>query len=217
MGFLDDLYKEHGNDVQEHMATELGIEPGRASQILPKVAPIILGGLKRRMEQRGPAQVEQEVQEAASGIDLGDLAAILRQRSGQRQQAPPQGGGRSGGGIDDLLAQILGRGQQDQANQLMANQLGISPGMAAKIIPMVAPLILGQLMKRGSAPAAGGAPRGAAGPGGGLGGIAQILDRNGDGNVLDDIAGLMASGMGGQKSGGCLSAILGGLLGGGRR
>ena len=43
--------------------------------------------------------------------------------------------------------------------------------------------------------------------------LATILDQNGDGSIMDDLARMS----GGAKSGGCLSALLGGLLGGGKR
>ena len=50
-------------------------------------------------------------------------------------------------------------------------------------------------------------------PGGALGGLSAILDQNGDGSIMDDLARMS----GGAKSGGCLSALLGGLLGRGKR
>ncbi len=247
MGFLDDLYKNHGNDVEEQMSSELGIPRDRAAQILPQAAPLILAQLKRRMEQHGPAQVEREMEEAHGDLDMDDIGAILRrgrdqasvygdprQQQQQQQQAP-----QSGGTLQDLLGALL-RGNGAQATQQhLSNQLGVSPGMAAKIIPMVAPLILSALMKsRGQAQqqqqqqqqGGGYAPQqqGQAPSGGGVGGIlASILDKNGDGNILDDLlrggAGSVLGGMagGGQPGAagksGCLGAILSGLLGGGRR
>ena len=101
----------------------------------------------------------------------------------------------------------------------MANQLGISGAAASKLIPMLAPIIIGMLMKKGGGAAEGQA--GAGGASGGLGGMAAILDRNGDGSILDDLSGLISKGgvgdllaTGGANKSGCLGAILGGLLGG---
>lgn len=194
MGFLDDLYQEHGQSVQQRVSSELGIPADKAAQALPTVAPIILAGLKRQMEQNGPAHVESTIQ------DLNN----------------------NGVPDDQEVGGLLG-GKGQEASSLMANQLGISREAAGKLIPMLAPIIIGMLMKKGGgAGAAGGAGGGA---GGALGGIASILDRNGDGSILDDLAGLVAKGgvgdllkTGGGASGasksGCLGAILGGLLGG---
>ncbi len=187
MGFLDDLYQEHGQSVQQRVSSELGIPPEKAALALPTVAPIILAGLKREMDKGGPAHVESQIQ------DLNN----------------------NGIPDDEEVGGLLG-GKGKEASALMANQLGISGAAASKLIPMLAPVIIGMLMKKG-----GGAASSQAGGGGGLGGMAAILDRNGDGSILDDLAGLVAKGGVGDllKGGaagksGCLGTILGMLMGG---
>ena len=71
---------------------------------------------------------------------------------------------------------------------------------------MLAPLILGALSKKKNQ--TGGA---------GLDGLASLIDRDGDGNILDDIAGFLGPALGGGSassgSGGLLGSILGGLFG----
>jgi hypothetical protein len=193
MGFLDELYQEHGTAVQNRITTELGIPADKAAQALPTVAPIILAGLKRQMDQHGPAHIEAH---------LNDY---------------------NNNGIpdDQEVGGLLG-GKGKEASALMANQLGISGEAAGKLIPMLAPIIIGMLMKKGGAAGGGGA---GGSPGGGLGGMAAILDRNGDGSILDDLAGLITKGgvggllsgaAGGATKSGCLSTILGMVLGGKR-
>jgi hypothetical protein len=194
MGFLDDLYQEHGASVQNRITTELGIPADKAALALPTVAPIILAGLKRQMDTHGPAHVE------ASIHDLNN----------------------NGIPDDEEAGGLLG-GKGKEASALMANQLGISSEVAGKLIPMLAPLIIGMLMKKGGAHAA---PGGTGTPtgGGALGGMAAILDRNGDGSILDDLAGLITKGgvgglltgsnPGGASKSGCLGTILGMVLGG---
>jgi hypothetical protein len=54
----------------------------------------------------------------------------------------------------------------------------------------------------------------------GIGGLTSILDRDGDGQIIDDIASMAAGRLGGGlggTSGGGLGNVLGGLLGGDRR
>jgi hypothetical protein len=190
MGFLDDLYQEHGASVQNRITTELGIPADKAAMALPTVAPIILAGLKRQMDQHGPAHLEQSVND-------------------MNQNGIPD---------DEEVGGLLG-GKGKEASALMANQLGISGDAAGKLIPMLAPIIIGMLMKKGGGAAGGGGGA----TGGGLGGMAAILDRNGDGSILDDLAGLITKGgVGGLLSGasggagksGCLGTILGMLMGG---
>ena len=189
MGFLDELYQEHGASVQNRITTELGIPADKAAMALPTVAPIILAGLKRQMDQHGPAHVEQSM-------------------SDMNQNGIPD---------DEEVGGLLG-GKGKEASALMANQLGISGEAAGKLIPMLAPIIIGMLMKKGGQAGAGGG--GSAG--GGLGGMAAILDRNGDGSILDDLAGLISKGGaggllsrgGGASKSGCLGTILGMVMGG---
>jgi hypothetical protein len=178
MNFLDDLLREHGSDIQQQLTSQLGLTPQQAAGVAPKVAPLILSGLKRQMDTGGPEHAETLAQNF-SAADLGSL---------------------------------LG-GREQEANQHLAQHLGISGGTAAKIIPMLAPIILGALLKKGRSPGTAGAG------GGGLGGLASILDRDGDGQILDDLAGIFMGrsnapgGTGGlQGKAGCLSALLGGLL-----
>ncbi len=190
MGFLDDLYQEHGQSVQQRVSTELGIPADKAARALPTVAPIILAGLKREMDKSGPAGVESRIQ------DLNN----------------------NGIPDDEEVGGLLG-GKGKEASALMANQLGISGAAASKLIPMLAPIIIGMLMKKGGG--AEGGQAGTGGAGGGLGGMAAILDRNGDGSILDDLSGLITKGgvgdlltTGGASKSGCIGSILGMLLGG---
>ncbi len=44
-----------GPEVSNQLSSTLGLDANTASQILPQVAPMILGGLKRQMEERGGA------------------------------------------------------------------------------------------------------------------------------------------------------------------
>lgn len=190
MGFLDDLYQEHGQSVQQRVSTELGIPADKAARALPTVAPIILAGLRREMDKGGPAHIESRIN------DLNN----------------------NGIPDDEEVGGLLG-GKGKEASALMANQLGISGDAASKLIPMLAPVIIGMLMKKGGSAAGG--PAGAGGAGGGLGGMAAILDRNGDGSILDDLSGLISKGgvgdllaTGGAGKSGCLGSILGMLMGG---
>lgn len=193
MGFLDDLYREHGNTVQDQMSSGYGLSREQAAQILPQVAPIILGGLKRRAEQQSPQSVEDEI------------VRILRGGTASTPQGTQPQPGAQGGGMRIDPSVIFGS-QRGEAERVIAGRLGLTPEMTAKVLPMLIPVVLGALSKAGNAPRQGGQSQG--------GGIASILDQNGDGSIMDDLARM---GGGGAKAGGCLSALLGGVLGGGRR
>lgn len=74
-----------------------------------------------------------------------------------------------------------------------------------KLIPMLAPLIIGALSRQKNQAA-----------GAGLGGLAALIDRDGDGQILDDIVGFLGPALGGGSptgGGGLLGGLLGGLFG----
>jgi hypothetical protein len=94
----------------------------------------------------------------------------------------------------------------------MAKQLGVSPDMLGKILPVLAPLILGAITK--NTRGVGRDPN----SGGGIGDIlGSVLGGAGGGDILGSVLGGAGAGGGAQQKAGCLSAILGGLLGGGKR
>ena len=195
MSILDELHIDHGQAIQQQLMSQLGLTHQQAAMVLPKLGPLILSGLKQRMDTHGEDHVQEQVRQLGA-TDFSDIGALL---SGGAQSGDPDLGG------------LLG-GKGSQASQLMANKLGISAGTAAKLIPMVAPLIIGMLMKKGSSAGGNSSTPGAGG--GSLGGLGRILDRDGDGQILDDLGALfIGSGKGGGvNKAGCLSALLGGLL-----
>ena len=199
MGFLDDLYRDHGRTVEDQLSSQYGLSREDAARVLPQVAPVILGGLKRRAEQQGqnPKVLED------------DLLRILRGGSAHSPSSSPS----APSAPQTIDPSVIFGSKRSQAEQVIAGRMGLSPELTAKVLPMLIPVVLGALSKAGnaSAPSHTSAPSGStSGP---LGGLSAILDQNGDGSIMDDLARLS----GGAQSGGCLSALLGGLLGGGKR
>lgn len=199
MSILDELHDNHGSDIQQQLVNQLGLTPQQAASVLPRVGPLILGALKQQKDLHGEDHVAGQVEQMGSE-DFSDIGAAL------------QGGADA---HDPALGGLLGD-KGHEATQMMAQRLGISPGTAIKIIPMLAPIILGMLRRKSA-----GAPGGTPGTGGGgLGGLGSILDRDGDGHILDDLGGIFlggnTGGVGGSMKSGCLSSILGGILKGRR-
>jgi hypothetical protein len=183
--FIDEFMEQFGPDVTRQLSANLGMKPKAAGRIVPEVIPMILGGLKRQMEtQGGPERVNHILNKYGSSDVLGRIDEEMSSRASQPEPDPRLGG-------------LLGESGV-QASELIGRKFGLDPGKAMSLIPMLAPLILGALSKKRDQ---GGA---------GLGGITSLIDRDGDGEILDDIAGFLTRGLGGAGSGG---GILGGLLG----
>lgn len=184
-------------------ARELGIDPATASAGAAALLPAILGGFKTQAQ-------------AAPG-GLGGLGAILGQMGGGGlldavvgPQATPVEQG------NDILGTIFG--SKDVSRQVAgqaAAQSGISADTLKKLLPIVAMLVAGYMAsQRGGETTGGGAPAASGGMGGMLGqvlgsvlgsggaaarpaqgsaragGLAGMLDMDGDGNPLNDIIGM---------------------------
>lgn len=186
--FVDDFVGSLGGDVSKQVSSSLGINPETVMQMLPAVAPLILGGLKKQKdEQGGSDRVDHILNKYGSASVLDNLGDLFSSKAQDENPDPNLGG-------------LLGNSGGESAN-LISKQFNLDSGTAMKLIPMLAPVILGFLTKQRDE--------------GGMGssGISSLLDQDGDGSVLDDVAGFFLQGMGGssQKSS---SNLLGGLLGG---
>ncbi len=199
----------------ESMAKELGVPPAMAKQGADALLPAILGGFKKRAQSGGieglggllgqlgggglldsvlgsqPTPVQQgndvlgeifgskDVSRTVAGqaatqtgLDSGLLKKMLPILAMMVAGYMARQGGQSqgGGGLGDLIGGALGGGSGGGLGGMLGNVLGGAVG-------------------GGAAPAAAG--------GGGLGGLANMLDLDGDGNPLDDILG-MAGKLGGR-------------------
>ena len=176
---ITDLLAQTGG-VQA-MSRELGISETDAARGAAALAPAILGGFKK------------QAQTQPSGVE--GLGGLLGQLGG-------------GGLLDDVLApqptdvnrgnDVLGHifGSKDVSRTIAENassQSGVDPGVLKRMLPMVAMMIAGYMSRQHGGGTAGASQPGGLGGlvggllGGGGGGLASMLDLNGDGNPLDDI------------------------------
>lgn len=169
------------------LASQFGLSPDQANAAVGALLPAILGGIQKT--------------EAAGG--LGGLTEIASQISSPAQDVD---------GGNSILGQIFG--SKDVSRQVASHasqQTGISDTILKAMLPIIAGLVAQQVSKKmgggalggiagavlgslmgGSSAAAQAAPAGGAGGIlGNLGGLASMLDRNGDGNPLDEILGMV--------------------------
>lgn len=175
----------------ESIARELGISESEAADGAAALAPAILGGLKKQ------AQAQPEGPEGFAG--LGGLLGQLGGGGLLDSVLSPQPTDVSRG--NDVLGQIFGSKDVSRTvAQHAASQSGLDPSLLKKMLPMVTMLITGFMAKQASGSSSSPASGGLGGLLGGLlggssggqapassGGLASMLDMNGDGNALDDI------------------------------
>ncbi len=169
----------------QQLADQVGADPAEVERAVHTILPALLGGLQ------------------ANAADPGG-AASLAQALGQHQDGLADDGTIDLGQVDtEDGARITRHVFGDQTDQVV-NQLGGLGGgsdLVAKLLPMLAPIVLAYLAKQMTGSGSGGA-------GGG------VL-----GSILSQVLSGAASGTGsGSGSGGIdIGDILGGLLGGGTK
>lgn len=178
----------------QSMSRELGISEAEAARGAEALAPAIMGGFKKQ------AQAQPSGLEGLGGL-LGQLggASLLENVLGPQPTDVNRG--------NDVLGQIFG--SRDVSRTVAANaasRSGLDQGVLKRMLPMLAMMIAGY-MAQGRSGAAGSSAGGlggllggllgggsAGGAQSGLGGLASMLDMNGDGNPLDDILGMAGRG-----------------------
>lgn len=209
-GILDLLNSPMGKQIISGVSSQTGQSADKTGDLLTMAMPVLMGAMQRNAS----------TPEGASGL----LGAITGKHSGSILDNL---GGLFEGGVDEsvtndgagILGHILG-GKQPAVENALSQKSGIDAGSVAQILKVAAPILLGVLGKQakqnnvndsnGLSSLLGSLS------GGGTGSqqqslIESFLDADGDGSILDDVAGMLLSG-GGKKKGG-LGGLLGGLFG----
>ena len=185
---ITDLLAQMGG--LQSMARELGVSESQATSGAAALLPAILGGFKR------------QAQAQPSGLEgLGGLLSQLGGGGLLDEVLAPQPTNVSHG--NDVLGQIFGSRDVSRAvAQNAASQSGLDPALLKKMLPILAMVVAGYMAKqKGAGAAAQAAPAGGglggllggllgggqASPASSAGGLASMLDLDGDGNPLDDI------------------------------
>jgi hypothetical protein len=188
-GFIDEFLKSYGPEVTKQMSGNFNVDQGTVQKLIPQLAPLILAGLKRQKDTRGgDERVDHILNKYGDPSVLNNIRDLVANKA-QAQDVDPNLGG------------LLGDAGGLQAAQALAKNMNIDPSTIMKMIPALAPLILGALSKKRDT---GGA---------GISGVGSLLDADGDGSILDDVAGFLLKGGSTTRSkgGGLLGSLLGGL------
>jgi len=188
-GFIDEFLRNYGPEVTKQMSSNFNVDQGTVKKLIPQLAPLILAGLKRQKDTRGgDERVDHILNKYGDSSVLDNIKDLISNKAHAEQVDPNLGG-------------LLGDAGGLQAAQALANKLNIDSSTIMKMIPALSPLILGYLTRKRDT------------GGKGITGVGALLDADGDGSILDDVAGfLLKSGTSSQsRGGGLLGSILGGI------
>ena len=185
-GLIDQLTQQLSGNALESLSRSLGADRGQTQNAMTAALPILVGALARNASKPGGAEaLHKAISRDHDGSILDDIAGAV--------SSPNLSDGQG------ILKHVLG-GRNQNVQQGVAKASGLGNDQVGKMLATLAPLVLGSL---GRAKNTGG------GMGiddlanmlngerqtmeketSGLGGmLAGLLDQDGDGSIIDDIAG----------------------------
>lgn len=206
-GLASLLNSDLGRQIVGGISNQTGTSESNTANVLGMALPVLAGAMKKNVSTPQGAQ--------------GLLGAINSKHDGSILDNL---GGFFGGGVDQnnlndgagILGHLLG-GKQSTVENAISSKTGLDAGTISQILKMAAPIVLGYLgkeTKQNNISDQGGLNSLL---GSMLGGqpqenqslITSLIDSDGDGSVLDDVAGMV---IGSNKKKGGIGGMLGGLF-----
>ncbi len=209
-GILDLLSSDLGKTIISGVAGSTGNDSNKTSSVLTMALPVLMKAMQRNAST---PQGAEGLMGALQGKHNGSILDNL--------------GGLFGGGVDDgvkqdgqkILGHVLGAKQQG-VEKILGEKSGLDAGSVANILKVAAPILMGVLGNQAKQQNVSSSNGIGDLLGGMLGGnsaqkeqsfLESILDADGDGSVIDDVAGMV---LGNASKKGGLGGLLGGLFGG---
>ncbi|MCB4799964.1 DUF937 domain-containing protein [Neotamlana laminarinivorans] len=208
-GILDLLNSDLGKTLISGVAGQTNQPQEKTQSVLTMALPVLMQAMKRNASTpEGAAGLMSALSSKHDGSILDNLGGLFN------------------GGVDDnvlndgskILGHVLGSKEQAVASTLGAKS-GMDAGSVSQILKVAAPILMGVLGKQTQQNNVSNASGITDLLGGLIGGssagqeqsfLESILDADGDGSVVDDVAGMV---LGGSKKKGGLGGLLGGLFG----
>lgn len=207
-GLLDLLNSPMGKQLISGVAQQTGQPENKSADVLAMAMPLLVGAMKKNVASpQGAESLMNALSSKHDGSSLDDLDSFF------------------GGGVDNtvlqdgagILGHVFGQKQSNVENVLGA-KAGMDPSTIATILKIAAPLVMAYLGKQASANKVSDSGGMDSLLGGLLGGqpeqnqslLTTLLDADGDGSMLDDVAGMV---MNSSKKKGGLGGLLGGFFG----
>ena len=209
-GILDLLNSDLGKQIISGVSNSTGNDTNKTSSVLTMALPVLMKAMeKNATSEEGADSLMSALSNKHDGSILDNLGSLFN--GGVDENVTKDGEG--------ILKHVLGS-KQKGVEQILGQKAGIDAGSVGNILKVAAPILMGVLGKQKRAQNIHNSGDLTSLLGGLLGGnntsneqsfLEKILDADGDGSVIDDVAG-MVLGAGKKKSGG-LGGLLGGLFG----
>ncbi len=184
--FVNEFMKNYGPELSKQMSSTFKVDQKTVKVLIPEITPLILSGLKKQKDEQGGAErVDHILNKYGDQNALNNIKGLINLKVNDKS-------------TDATLGGLLGKGGPE-AVKVLAKKFNIDAAVIQKMIIVLSPLILGALVnKRNSSKS-------------GIAGIASLLDANGDGSILDDVAGFLLK-KGGSKGAPDIIKSISGLI-----
>jgi hypothetical protein len=155
--------------VMNVIASQFGLDSNQAGGAVNMIMKALAGGVQNNVQQSGGLDA------LMGALDRGNHAQYL-DNPNDLSNATEEG--------NKVLGHVLG--SKDVSRQLASNveqQTGVGADIIKKMLPLIAMTMMGSMSKN----------RSALGASAFAGGVASLLDRDGDGNPLDDVLKMVAN------------------------
>ncbi|GHC52045.1 DUF937 domain-containing protein [Ulvibacter litoralis] len=207
---LDLLNSDMGKQLISGASAQTGQSTDKTATVLSMAMPFLLGAMKKNASTPdGAAGLLGALNSKHDGGILDNLGGLF---SGGVDESVQQDGA-------GILGHILG-GSQPKVENALSQKSGVDAASVAQILKVAAPILMGVLGKEtrqnnvsdsnGLGDLLGGLMGGGSQSNDDQSFIESLLDADGDGSIIDDVAGMV---LGGQKKKSGLGGLLGGLFG----
>ncbi|WP_299765511.1 DUF937 domain-containing protein [uncultured Dokdonia sp.] len=207
-GLLDLLNSPMGKQIISGVSGSTGQSESDTGNLLSMAMPVLMGAMKKNVQTPdGAAGLMGALSGKHDGSILDNLGGLFQGGVDESVQKDGEG----------ILGHLLG-GNRPTVENALSQKSGMDAGSVGQILKVAAPILMGVLGKQTKQAGVSDANGMNALLGGMLGGqpkenqslISSLLDADGDGSILDDVAGMV---LGGSKKQGGLGGLLGGLFG----
>lgn len=211
-GILDLLNSDLGKTIISGVAGSTGQDSSKTGSVLAMGLPVLMKAMQRNAStSEGAEGLMGALSSKHDGSILDNLGSVFK--GGVNSDVQQDGG--------KILSHILGNKEQG-VEQVIGQKTGIDAGSVANILKTAAPILMGVLGKQTRQSGVSNASDLSGLLGGMLGGnktqkeqsiLEKVLDADGDGSIIDDVAGMLLNKGSNKSAGGLIGGLLGNIFG----
>lgn len=175
MNITDLLLKDNGTeDAIDAFARKYGLDGKQARDVIGELAPKLGRGMGYHTKEKSG------MDSLMDALETGNHSRYIEKPDLLGQESTVKDG-------NDILGHIFGDKQVSRdVSERAAKKTGLSSTLIKKMLPVIATMVMGALSKK--VLGGGSAPSSSRSNSGGL--LTQILDRDNDGSMIDDVLGM---------------------------